>query len=108
MPEHNWDEIDRHAERFYHWEEFARKNEITKKSNPNHVPKCYRCSGTGKDFDKITLEIAGDCPACGGRGCKAPRPKFPDHEIKSIVSALGPERIKTLVQKYGDIRKRRS
>jgi len=107
MPRREWDKIDQEAERYYYWEEFCRKNDVTKTRNPNHVPKCYKCKGVGKEFDPITLEVLGDCPACGGRGCKAPKPKFPDQEIRSIVEALGKDNVQKLIARYNETRTRR-
>jgi hypothetical protein len=107
MPKREWDETDAYALNYYHWEQYARRHNITKRHGKHYLPKCNKCNGVGQDFDPITYQSLGNCVACNGRGFKAPHTKFSDEEIKDIVNGLGEQRIGELVNKYGKQRKQR-
>ena len=97
----NWDKYDQQAFAQHELEEHLRRKGLLTRSNPNHTPRCFRCKGTGKAVDKITYEVIGDCPACGGRGFKTPKPKFHDGEIREIIAKLGEQKVTELIKRYG-------
>ena len=101
-----WDKYDQEAYELYELEEYLRREGLLTKHDPKYVSKCYYCNGTGQRYDKLTYEILGPCPKCGGARHKAPKQKFTGKEVIDIMDKLGSKKVMELVRRYGEQRKK--